>query len=151
MDNIVTESLPNNLTALNFIAATLTFPRLAAVNPVKVWANTVAHSKHTVWVANSQKAHSKLTVWVILRVHCVVDEWLQYELAVSFHMYEPVYSRLRTSLYPARTQMFIKCLFNAYKCLWTLNTAYLSSMNICLMFVKTVLSVKNVCVWLGWG
>ena len=23
-------------------------------------------------------------------------------------------------------------------------------MNICLMFVKTVLSVKNVCVWLGW-
>ena len=25
----------------------------------------------------------------------------------------------------------------------------LSSMNICLMFVRTVLSVENVCVWLG--
>ena len=38
--------------------------------------------KLTVWVANSRRAHSKLILWF----RCEVDEWLQNELAVSFHM-----------------------------------------------------------------
>ena len=47
---------------------------------------TMAHSKLTVWVANSQKAHSKLTVWVILWVHCDVTECPQNELTMSFNV-----------------------------------------------------------------
>ena len=54
------------------------------------WAHQVisqiAHSKFTVWVANSQKAHSKLTVWVILWVHCDVTQCPQNELLVSFNV-----------------------------------------------------------------
>ena len=54
------------------------------------WAHWVisriAHSKLTLWVANSRKAHSKLTVWVILRVHCQATECPQNEPIMSFNM-----------------------------------------------------------------
>ena len=50
---------------------------------------------------------------------------------------------------PARMQTSITWLFIVHKCLQTLNTASLSLMNNCLMFAKTVLSVRNVSVWLG--
>ena len=52
------------------------------------WAHQVisqiAHSKLTLWVANSWKAHSKLTVWIILWVHSEVTECPKNELYMSF-------------------------------------------------------------------
>ena len=43
-----------------------------------------AHCKLTVWVANSRKVHSKLTVVIILWVHCEVTECPQNEPTLIF-------------------------------------------------------------------